>query len=173
MADTEKLAEAALNGSDNPQEEVNVFVPRIKIRSYKSLVSFEREDFNVNVSVPDDAYPDSVTDQTHRASISEQIRQGQGDMDSMDDIRSAFDFPDGKDDGSAGVGVFDLSEPSDAYEAEQSFKKQLARDASLQRAAKVAKADADKAQNKAIEQAKEASVTKMSTEPKTDAQNQS
>lgn len=77
-------------------------------------------------------YSASVTEQIHHASIAEQIRAGQGNMIPPEEDKSYYDFPDGKDDGSDGVGIFDLSEPSEAYEAEVSFKRDLSRDVSRQ-----------------------------------------
>lgn len=78
------------------------------------------------------AYSSSVTEQIHHASIAEQVRAGQGAVTSPEEDSGYYDFPDGKDDGSDGVGIFDLSEPSEAFEAEASFKRDLGRDVSHQ-----------------------------------------
>lgn len=88
-------------------------------------------------------YPLSVTEQIHHASISEQIRAGQGSALDKELSQQYYDFPNGKDDGSAAIGVFDLSEPAEVFEREQKFKSSLARELSSQVALKKA-ADAAK-----------------------------
>lgn len=161
---TEKLAESALDGKSAPSDTVILSVPQIGLKRYSSLISCQLSIFSSNVAVQ--SYPDSVTDQTHRASISEQIRQGQGSAESAENSKEFYDFPDGKDDGSRGVGVFDLSEPSEVFEKEASFKRQIASELSLSQ-------QADRAQKNAVERAKKASESKTSTEAQKSSQNQS
>lgn len=72
----------------------------------------------------DSSYPLSKTDQIHNLSISEQIRRGQGDLDSELD-KDSFDFPDGKDDGSSSFGIFELSNRVDQWIAEQNLSSEL------------------------------------------------
>lgn len=98
-------------------------------------------------------YPLSVTEQIHHASISEQIRAGQGSALDKELSQQYYDFPDGKDDGSAAVGVFDLSEPAEVFEREQKFKSSLVRELSNQ----VARKKAGDAAKKAGDAAKTAS----------------
>lgn len=81
-------------------------------------------------------YPDSVTEQIHSASIAEQIRAGQGSAISPEIEKEAYDFPDGRDDGSLGLGPFDLSEPADVFEREADFKSKLSQSLSAQLRAK-------------------------------------
>ena len=108
-------------------------------------------------------FPPDITEQVHALSLAEQIRRGQGEAKDIDesDKSKYYDFPDGKDDGRDGVGLYDLSEPADAYEQEQSFAPKFAQEvknAQLQ-------AEADKAQAKTVEEAKKrAEMTKLINE---------
>ncbi len=96
-------------------------------------------------------YPTSVTEQIHHASISEQIRAGQGSALDKELSQQYYDFPDGKDDGSAAIGVFDMSEPAEVFEREQQFKSSLSRELSNQMVQRKAADAAKKAAEKASE----------------------
>lgn len=71
------------------------------------------------------SFPPSRTEQIHSASISEQIRAGQGTAIEPENNRDMYDFPDGRDDGSDAIGIFDLSEPADVFERESDFRDNL------------------------------------------------
>lgn len=73
-------------------------------------------------------YPPSQTEQIHSASLSELVRAGQGTAIEPENDKEMYDFPDGRDDGSEPVGVFDLSEPAETFEREAAFKDTLSRD---------------------------------------------
>lgn len=75
--------------------------------------------------VPLTLYPDSVTDQVHALSLSEQVRKGSGESLSEDLDKDSFDFPDGVDDGSEAHGIFELSNRVDAWIAEQNLSDEL------------------------------------------------
>lgn len=104
-------------------------------------------------------YPPCITEQIHSASLSEIIRAGTGTALEPEQDKDMYDFPDGKDDGSKPVGVFDLSEPADVYEQEQSFKADLQKSFTEQITARK-QAEAEKA-------------SKNTTEAKKTSQNQS
>lgn len=103
-------------------------------------------------------YPPNITDQTHGLSIADQLHRGQGDGADLDS--SAYDFPNGRDDGREAISPFAYSEPAEAWEAEQNFKSELTEQAREQ--ARVAKEQADLAQQKTISDA--ANVGQKSSE---------
>lgn len=72
------------------------------------------------------SYPPSLTDQTHALTLAQQVRRGQGDADKPDP--KAFDFPDGKDDGSQAHGIFEFAERVDSWIAEQNLSAELKAD---------------------------------------------
>lgn len=96
-----------------------------------SKISPENEDvlFSSQWAFP---YPPCITEQIHKASLSEIIRAGTGTALEPEQDKEMYDFPDGKDDGSKPVGVFDLSEPADVFEQEQAFKSDLQKSLSEQ-----------------------------------------
>lgn len=100
-------------------------------------------------------FPPSVTEQIHHASIAEQIRAGQGSSLDSELSKDYYDFPDGKDDGSRGVGVFELSEPAEVFERETKFNKAIS------------------AQYQASIASKKAEETSNTTESQKSSQNQS
>lgn len=104
-------------------------------------------------------YPPCITEQIHSASLSEIIRAGTGTALEPEQDKEMYDFPDGKDDGSKPVGVFDLSEPADVFEQEQSFKSDLQKSLSQQIMARK-RAETEKA-------------SKNITDPEKSSQNQS
>lgn len=104
-------------------------------------------------------YPPCITEQIHSASLSEIIRAGTGTALEPEQDKDMYDFPDGKDDGSKPVGIFELSEPADVYEQEQSFKADLSKSLSEQITAR-RRAEAEKS-------------SKNTTEAKKTSQNQS
>lgn len=73
-------------------------------------------------------YPPSQTEQIHSASLSELVRAGQGTAIEPENDKDMYDFPDGRDDGSQPVGVFEFSEPAETFEREAAFKDALSRD---------------------------------------------
>lgn len=93
-------------------------------------------------------FPLSVTDQTHALSISEQVRRGIAQEQPADE--NAFDFKDGKDDGSEAIGIFDLSNRVDAWIAEQNLSESL-RDSFR---SQVLQLQADKAMKETIDKSK-------------------
>ena len=95
-------------------------------------------------------YPPCITEQIHSASLSEIIRAGTGTALEPEQDKDMYDFPDGKDDGSKPVGVFELSEPADVYEQEQSFKADLKKSLSEQIKAR-RRAEAEKASKNTTE----------------------
>lgn len=123
------------------------FRPSFTVRRFRSLVSNSRFDQPL-VPAGSDFYGLSQTEQIHHASIAEQIRAGQGSAIDPEQEKNYYDFPDGIDDGSDGVGIFDLSEPAEAYEREAEFKENLSRSISSQRAVKASQ-KAEKAPQKA------------------------
>lgn len=163
MADTKKLAEQALNDKEEVKNDVHhiVFTSGFDCESYRLGVANSRERITVSTWV--DRGP-TQTEQIHAASISEQIRSGQGSADT-EVAKDYYDFPDGKDDGSEGVGVFDMSEPAEAFEREQQFKADLKRDLSLQMA--------DRAKKQASDASKKGSSGKNTTQAQSAAENQS
>lgn len=96
-------------------------------------------------------YTASCTEQIHALSLSEQIRRGQGEAKdySEDDKKAYYDFPDGKDDGRAAVGLYELSEPAYAFEREKEFSRVVSSEIKENSLA----IQADKAQKNAIEKA--------------------
>lgn len=98
-------------------------------------------------------YPLSVTDQVHCLSLAEQIKRGQGQMDSPENNKANYTFPDGRDDGSEAVNHWELSEPAVAYEKEiennDSIKSQVKTQLQEQ-ADKAQKASIEKAQQEAL-----------------------
>lgn len=135
MSKTKDLVEKALNDvKQNQLEEEKLVSVSIPVRSRRSL-----HGLHFMYREPSCVYVPSCTDQTHALSISQQVRRGQGDSESPQ--KDAYDFPDGKDDGSAAHGVFEFAERADAWMAEQnlgdelkaSFRKQV-----LQRTADLA-----------------------------------
>lgn len=89
-------------------------------------------------------FPDTLTDQTHALTIAEQVRRGQGDADKPDP--NAYDFPDGKDDGSDAHGIFEFSERVDQWIAEQNLSDELRQSFRQQ----VLSRELDKAQSKVM-----------------------
>lgn len=93
----------------------------------------------------------SETEQIHALSLSQQIMRGQGEARDIDEQDKSlyYDFPDGRDDGRDGVGLYDLSEPAQVFESEHEFKKIL--DSELRQSA--LQLQADKAQKASLEKA--------------------
>lgn len=106
-------------------------------------------------------YPPCITEQVHSASLSEIIRSGTGTALEPEQDKEMYDFPDGKDDGSKPVGVFDLSEPADIYEQEQTFKADLQKSLSEQIAARK-RVESEKA-SKNISDPKKSSLNQSSS----------
>lgn len=119
------------------------FRPCFCVRRFRSLVTNSRSE-QFLVPAGSDFYGVSQTEQIHHASIADQIRAGQGSAIDPEQDKNYYDFPDGKDDGSDGVGIFDLSEPAEAYEREADFNENLSRSISSQLAEK-ARSEAEKA----------------------------
>lgn len=165
------LADNALDDSEKNLD-YEEFVKREKDYVPVRLFLGKRHRFPLSVSSVaqdlffsvDSNYPLSQTDQVHNLSISEQVRRGQGDLDSELD-KSSFDFPDGKDDGSSGVGVFEFSNRVDQWIAEQNLSSELKESFRSQ----VLQQQADKAMKSAIDTAQR---SKQSQEPQQPKQSQ-
>ena len=136
--DSTKIAEEIVN---EQALVVSSFRPTLAVRRYFYLVTNGRSLHLIGSG--SDFYGVSQTEQIHHASIAEQIRAGQGSAIDSEQDKNYYDFPDGKDDGSDGIGIFDLSEPAEAYEREADFKESLSRSISSQQAEK-ARQQADK-----------------------------
>lgn len=89
----------------------------------------------------------SFTEQIHSLSLAEQIKRGQGQAQDYTEQEKMnyYDFPDGRDDGRAPVGLYELSEPAYAYEREAEFKRVVGSDLKAQ----VLQQQADKAMKSA------------------------
>lgn len=114
---------------------IRSFRPCFGVRRFDSLITNGRS-VQPLVLAGSNFYGVSQTEQIHHASIADQIRAGQGSAIDPEQDKNYYDFPDGKDDGSDGVGVFDLSEPAEAFEREADFKDHLSRSISSQLAEK-------------------------------------
>ena len=123
------------------------------------VTNSQTSDVKVFVSRWATGYPPCITEQIHSASLSEIIRAGTGTALDPEQDKDMYDFPDGKDDGSKPVGVFDLSEPADVFEQEQVFKSDLQKSLNAQITV-LKRAEAEKA-------------SKNTTEAKKTSQNQS
>lgn len=128
----------------------------VKIGKRRLLpISIDTTQFDVEINPVID-FPLSVTDQTHALSISEQVRRGIAQEQPADE--NAFDFKDGKDDGSEAIGIFELSNRVDAWLAEQKLSEDLRdsfRSQVLQQQADKAMKDVlDKAESQASQNAK-------------------
>lgn len=72
------------------------------------------------------AFPPSVTDQLHRATIADMIKQGQGQVEEVD--MNNFEFPDGKDDGkltARGLSDLEWADLSERYESELALRAEI------------------------------------------------
>lgn len=108
------------------EDDVKVFSPVNEFVTYKSLISYERIIEKIPASGCD--YPPSQTEQIHAASISEQIRAGQGNAETPENSPDDYLFKDGIDTGVDDVPVFgDITEPASRYEQEQKFKHDLSK----------------------------------------------
>lgn len=136
--DSDKVVDEVLEKYDKKDSSIPLYISSRSFYSRDSLIpgSSARKLVTVVDSV---SYPDSLTEQIHSASIAEQIRAGQGNAISTEIEKDAYDFPDGRDDGSLGLGLYDLSEPADVYEREQRFKSDLSSSLREQLRAKRAK----------------------------------
>lgn len=107
-------------------DDVKVFSPVNEFVTYKSLISNERIIEKIPASGCD--YPPSQTEQIHAASISEQIRAGQGNAETPENSPDEYLFKDGRDTGVDDVPVFgDINEPASRFEQEQKFKQDLSK----------------------------------------------
>lgn len=116
--------------SDNKESEVKRLQANFKqisvaIPSFTAPSGFKNREFKYNYQTFTD-YPPSLTDQTHAMTLAQQVRRGQGDAEKPDP--KAFDFPDGKDDGSEAHGIFDFAERVDSWIAEQNLSAELKAD---------------------------------------------
>lgn len=108
------------------EDDVKVFSPVNEFVTYKSLISNERIIERIPVSGFE--YPPSQTEQIHAASISEQIRAGQGNAETPENSPDEYLFKDGRDTGVDDVPVFgDINEPASRFEQEQKFKQDLSK----------------------------------------------
>lgn len=164
---TSELAENALDSKSEPVVSDSVSIDDIR----NSMISTGR--VPVTLSVPTRIFKNgkfvlcdkpanvttsidflmSETEQIHALSLSQQIMRGQGEAKDIDDKDKSlyYDFPDGRDDGRDGVGLYDLSEPAQVFESEHDFKKVLnseLRQSALQQ-------QADKAQKETVKKAQE------------------
>lgn len=119
MANTKKMVDEALSNEKAKKEEEEKFIS-LSV-PVKGRVSLHGE----FISRPETFcnYTESVTDQTHALSIAQQVRRGQGDAEKPE--KAAYDFPDGRDDGSEAHGIFDFAERADAWIAEQNLADDL------------------------------------------------
>lgn len=161
---SKKLVEEAL--SDEPVVTLSVDTPTgADINAAGGVDAYIRKSFsrmlvNGKFVVSDEpqicevlpVYPPNITDQTHGLSIADQLHRGQGDGTDLDS--SAYDFPDGRDDGREAISPFAYSEPAEAWEAEQNFKTELTAQAREQ--VRAAKEQADNALQKTISDASKA-----------------
>lgn len=157
--DSTSIAEEILN---EQVPSVLSFRPSFSVRRFRSLVTNSRSEQPL-VPAGSDFYGVSQTEQIHHASIAEQIRAGQGSAIDPEQEKNYYDFPDGKDDGSDGVGIFDLSEPAEAYEREADFKESLFRSISSQQAEK-ARQQAEKARSEAEKSSSEVNPSQSSND---------
>lgn len=121
MSKNKELVQQALDEKEVKDEAIAEFRPIVY--SYWSRSRLRRcYDYNKCDVSPRD-YPVNMTDQTHALSIAEQVRRGLGDAEKPDP--KAFDFPDGKDDGSEAHGIFEFANRVDAWVAEQNLSDEL------------------------------------------------
>lgn len=113
------------------EDEVKVYSPVIELVTYKSLISNERIIERIPASGCE--YPPSQTEQIHAASISEQIRAGQGNAETSETSSDDYLFKDGRDTGVDDIPVFgDINEPASRFEQEQKFKQDLSKSVQTQ-----------------------------------------
>lgn len=157
MANKKDIADEIVDNLTEKEDDVKVYSPVNEFVTYKSLISNERIIERIPASGFD--YPPSQTEQIHAASISEQIRAGQGNAETPENSPGDYLFQDGRDTGIDDVPVFgDITEPASRFEQEQKFKSDLSK--SLQ------------TQIEARRRVQKESSTKTSTEPQS-SQNKS
>lgn len=119
-----ELVQEALDYAKEQKETESHFEPLLVYTFSATRLSGSRKrEHRYNVVSQFVEYPPSLTDQTHALTLAEQVRRGQGDAEKLD--KNAFDFPDGKDDGSEAHGIFELSERVDRWIAEQNLGDEL------------------------------------------------
>lgn len=140
------LSDKKVDEDNNPYSKikgsVSLTLPHRQYVGFSHNRRIESVDYVINPV----SYPPNMTDQTHALTLAEQVRRGQGDAEKPDP--DAYDFPDGKDDGSDAHGIFEFSERVDQWIAEQNLSDELRqsfRDQVLSR-------EIDKAQSKIMQQ---------------------
>lgn len=126
-----EIAEEIVDNLTEKEDDVEVYSPVNEFVTFKSLVSNLRIIERIPASGCD--YPPSQTEQIHAASISEQIRAGQGNAETPENSPGDFLFPNGRDTGVDDVPVFgDINEPASRFEQEQKFKSDLSKSVQTQ-----------------------------------------
>lgn len=150
MSKKKDIAEEIVDNLTEKKDDVKVYSPVNEFVTYKSLISNERVIERIPASGFE--YPPSQTEQIHAASISEQIRAGQGNAETPENSLDDYLFKDGRDTGVDDVPVFgDINEPASRFEQEQKFKSDLSKSVQTQIEAR--------------RRVQEESSTKTSTEP--------
>lgn len=120
------IAEKIVDSLIEKEDDVKVYFPVNKFVTYKSLISNKRIIEKIPASGCD--FPPSQTEQIHAASISDQIRAGQGNAETPENSPDDYLFKDGTDTGIDDVPVFgDITEPASRFEQEQKFKHDLSK----------------------------------------------
>lgn len=126
--DTQEIAEKILEKetAKNEPTVLTVCLPITSVNTLRPIYGWADTCFGVSQGIT--RYPPNRTDQLHRATIGDMIRQGQGEV-KEDDLNN-FDYPvhvvDGKpvatpDRGEKGHGLYDLewADPAQRYESER------------------------------------------------------
>lgn len=131
MSEKKDVAEQIVDALTQKEDDVKVYSPVNEFVTYKSLISNQRIIEQIPASGCD--YPPSQTEQIHAASISEQIRAGQGNAETPENSPDDYLFKDGRDTGVEDIPVFgDFNEPASRFEQEQKFKQDLSKSVQTQ-----------------------------------------